>query len=288
MNARRLNSRILLSLLLNVVALTGVAAWSHAVPVSAPGLFGNRVNSVDSLLPIDLNSASANTSELFNLRFDSVNAVMYAGNSSPLTGSMDPFNLWLFDPSDMPFDAPRTYAPWLLALDFRVIPEPRSLLLLGLGLLVLAVWGRRHYQHPQESESNPLSLLDKRLGEDMKTILVVDDNSTLRYLMSLTLQSMGYKPIMAANGTEGVERAIVDKPDLMLLDVMLPDINGPQVAEILRHKPVTKDIPIIAISAAFGSSLRQACLTAGCNDFIPKPFTSELLGEKLRSFITMS
>jgi two-component system alkaline phosphatase synthesis response regulator PhoP len=163
-----------------------------------------------------------------------------------------------------------------------------SLLLLGFGLLVSAVWGRRHYQPPQEPENRPLSLFQKHLGGNMKTILVVDDNSTLLHLMSLTLQSMGYKPITAANGNEGVEKAIFDKPDLMLLDVMLPDMDGPQVAKILRHEPTTKDIPIIAISAAFGTSVRRACLTAGCNDFMLKPFTNELLGEKLRSFITIS
>lgn len=102
--------------------------------------------------------------------------------------------------------------------------------------------------------------------------------------MSQTLDSMGYKPIMAKDGNEGIEKAIYDKPDLILLDVMLPDIDGPQVAKILRLHPVTKNIPIIAISAAFGSEVRQRCLSAGCNEFMAKPFTYTLLAEKLRAF----
>jgi CheY-like chemotaxis protein len=119
----------------------------------------------------------------------------------------------------------------------------------------------------------------------VKKILVVDDDSDLRVFMSQTLDSMGYKPILAANGNEAAEQAISEKPDLILLDVELPDTDGPQIAKSLRNHPVTKDIPIIAVSAEFGSSVRQSCLSAGCNDFIAKPFTYELLEEKLREFL---
>ena len=123
----------------------------------------------------------------------------------------------------------------------------------------------------------------------MKKVLVVEDDSDLRVFISQALDSMGYKPIHAGDGNEAVERAVSDKPDLILLDVMLPAIDGPQAAKILRWHPVTKDIPIIAMSAEFGSWVRQKCLNAGCNDFIAKPFTYELLEEKLRAFtITLS
>lgn len=122
----------------------------------------------------------------------------------------------------------------------------------------------------------------------MKKILVVDDDSDLRVFMSQTLDAMGYKAILAGNGNEAVEKAISEKPDLVLLDVELPDIDGPQIARILRADPVTKDIPIIAVSAEFGSWVRQSCLSAGCNDFIAKPFTYEVLEEKLREYGAVS
>jgi len=295
MNARRPNFPILLSLVVNVAILIAVAPSSYAVPVSASALFDAGANTGGFPLPISVNrGATGNISGLFGLPFDSISGAFYSPNGSQLIGSgadvsvINLFNLLLFDAFSTPFDAqPLTYASWLVAMQSRTIPEPTFLLLVGFGLLVSAVWVRRHYQAPQESESHPSVLFEEPAGGNMKTILLVDDNSTLRHLMSLTLESMGYKPITAANGNEGVEKAIFSKPDLMLLDVMLPDIDGPQVAKILRHEPATKDIPIIAISAAFRASVRQDCLTAGCNDFIVKPFTSELLGEKLRSFMTI-
>lgn len=115
----------------------------------------------------------------------------------------------------------------------------------------------------------------------MKKILVVDDDAHLREVMNLTLHSMGYQAITAANGNEGVEKAISESPDLILLDIMLPDVDGRQVARLLRQHPAFKDIPIIAITGSFDT--RRSCLNAGCNDFMSKPFTPELLEEKLRA-----
>lgn len=125
-------------------------------------------------------------------------------------------------------------------------------------------------------------------GRHLNEILVVDDDPNFRELMNQTLESMGYKPITAANGNEGVEKAIFYKPDLVLLDVMLPDIDGPQVANILRDDPATKNIPIVGMSAAFGFSVRQSYIKVGFTDFIAKPFTYEVLEEKLRAFTTSS
>jgi CheY-like chemotaxis protein len=120
---------------------------------------------------------------------------------------------------------------------------------------------------------------------DVKTILVVDDESDLRVVLCQTLESMGYDTIPAANGSEAAEKAISHQPDLMLLDVMLPDMDGPAVARMLRQNPVTKDLPIIAISAGFDPAIRRNCLAAGCDDFISKPFTYELLADRVRALL---
>jgi CheY-like chemotaxis protein len=103
--------------------------------------------------------------------------------------------------------------------------------------------------------------------------------------MGRILEFIGYKPIFAASGGEGIEKAVSEKPDLILLDVLLPDMDGPATARQVRADPRSKDIPIIAVTAAFDSLFRQSCLDAGCNDYLVKPFRYEVLEQKLRTLI---
>jgi CheY-like chemotaxis protein len=119
----------------------------------------------------------------------------------------------------------------------------------------------------------------------VKTILVVDDNADLRKVISRILEVVGYNPISAANGNEGVEKAISEKPDLILLDAVLPDMDGPAAARLIRADLTSKDIPIIAMTGVFDSLIRQSCLEAGCNDYLVKPFPYELLNQKLRAWM---
>jgi CheY-like chemotaxis protein len=119
----------------------------------------------------------------------------------------------------------------------------------------------------------------------MKKILIVEDHPDMRHLLSLELALMGFETITAQNGREGFEKAVSEKPDLVLLDIMMPEMDGREAARRLRAHPETKDIPIVAETALSREPELNSCLEAGCNDYLVKPFTLTDLEKKLRAFI---
>lgn len=119
----------------------------------------------------------------------------------------------------------------------------------------------------------------------MKKILVIEDHPDMRKLLSLELEVMGFEPITAGNGKEGVEKAIAEKPNLVLLDILMPDMDGRQTARLLRANPETKDIPIVAETALSNQKDLNSCLEAGCNDYLVKPFTYKDLEKKLQRLL---
>jgi two-component system, cell cycle response regulator DivK len=119
----------------------------------------------------------------------------------------------------------------------------------------------------------------------MKKILIVEDHPHMRRLLMLELSLMGFEIITANNGREGVEKALAERPDLILLDFMLPEMDGWEAARSLRACPETKDIPIVAETALFRQPDLNSCLQAGCDDYLVKPFTYKDLEKKLRALI---
>ena len=119
----------------------------------------------------------------------------------------------------------------------------------------------------------------------MKKILIVEDHADMRELLTWQIELMGFMPIPAKHGKEGVEKAVAEQPDLILLDIMMPGMDGWEAARTLRANPETKDIPILAATALFRDSDLKSCLDAGCNGYIVKPFTFQELQEKVREFI---
>jgi CheY-like chemotaxis protein len=119
----------------------------------------------------------------------------------------------------------------------------------------------------------------------MKKILVVEDNADMRKLLTLELELMGFDPIAASGGKEGIAKAISEKPDLVLLDILMPDMDGRDTARTLRANPETKDIPIVAETALSSQRDLNTCLRAGCNDYLVKPFSYNDLENKLHAFI---
>jgi two-component system, cell cycle response regulator DivK len=93
-------------------------------------------------------------------------------------------------------------------------------------------------------------------------ILIVEDNPDMRDLLALRVQLTGYIPILASHGKEGVEKANAEKPNLILLDMIMPVMDG-LVARRLRANPETKEIPILATTALSRSDDLSACLLAG-------------------------
>ena len=120
----------------------------------------------------------------------------------------------------------------------------------------------------------------------MKKILIVEDHADMRELLTWQIELMGFLPIPAKHGKEGVEKAIAEQPNLILLDIMMPGMDGWEAARTLRANPETKDIPILAATALFRDSDLKSCLDAGCNGYIGKPFTVQELQGKVREFIS--
>ena len=115
----------------------------------------------------------------------------------------------------------------------------------------------------------------------VKTILVVDDSPTERHVLSELLTSNGYQVITAENGEEGVEKAKSEQPDLILLDVVMPGLNGYQATRTLTRDETTKHIPIIVCTSKGQETDRIWGLRQGALDYIVKPVDAQDLLSKI-------
>ncbi len=118
---------------------------------------------------------------------------------------------------------------------------------------------------------------------EQTTILIVDDEIVSRYTIEALLESEQYSLFFAENGEQGIEKAETMKPDIMLLDVMMPGMNGFAVCRKIRANPQLKDLPIVMITAWDDPTAKQRCLDVGANDVICKPFNRADLHEKVKS-----
>lgn len=110
-----------------------------------------------------------------------------------------------------------------------------------------------------------------------KRILLAEDNRDLADLLKSALRFYGYEVVVAGDGVEAVENAISLHPDLIIMDMMMPRMDGFQAAFQLRRHPKTKTIPILAASALVSGENREKSLANGCDDYIEKPFTAKKL-----------
>ena len=119
----------------------------------------------------------------------------------------------------------------------------------------------------------------------MKRILVVEDNEINMYLCSRIIKSSGYEVIEARNGEEGVELAIKDKPDLVLMDIQLPGIDGLEATRRIRKSEADEDVPIIALTSYAMAGDREKALKAGCTGYIEKPINPETFISEIKKFL---
>ena len=119
----------------------------------------------------------------------------------------------------------------------------------------------------------------------MKKILIVEDHPDMRELLIWQMEMMGFTVIPAKHGKEGIEKATQEKPHLIVMDIMMPGMDGREATRILRTQAETRNIPILAATALFRESDLRSCIEAGCNDYLVKPFTFEKLQEKIQAFI---
>jgi CheY-like chemotaxis protein len=116
--------------------------------------------------------------------------------------------------------------------------------------------------------------------ESRPTLLLVDDDEDERIIYAAILQYFGYRVVEAETGAEGIDRAVELRPDLILMDIRLPDVDGFAVTQVLRSRPETAGIPILAMSL-YDITTRDA-QAAGCDDFLPKPFPPGALLERVQ------
>jgi CheY-like chemotaxis protein len=119
----------------------------------------------------------------------------------------------------------------------------------------------------------------------MAKILVVEDNEMNRDMLSRRLERRGYEVIVAVDGEEGVARAKAEVPDLVLMDMSLPVLDGWEATRQLKGAPETKSIPIVALTAHAMAGDREKALEAGCDDFDTKPIDLPRLLGKVESLL---
>ena len=117
-------------------------------------------------------------------------------------------------------------------------------------------------------------------GATLAKILLVEDNEMNRDMLSRRLERKGYEVVLACDGQAGVDMAASELPDLILMDMSLPVLDGWQATRRLKANPATRHVPVIALTAHAMSGDRDKALEAGCNDYDTKPIDlARLLGK---------
>jgi len=119
----------------------------------------------------------------------------------------------------------------------------------------------------------------------MKRILVIEDNEANLCLTKLILRKSGYLVIEARTGAEGVKSAVQEKPDLILMDIQLPDIDGLEATRRIRNSEVDGSVPIIALTSYALAGDREKSLAAGCTGYIEKPINPETFMAKIEEYL---
>lgn len=120
-----------------------------------------------------------------------------------------------------------------------------------------------------------------------KKILIVEDNEQNLYLETFLLEKQGYDVIQARNGQEGLDTAASERPDLILLDIQLPFMDGYEVSRRLKEAQETQSIPIVAVTSYAMAGDREAVLAAGCHGYIEKPIDPDHFAEQVKGFLTV-
>ena len=120
-----------------------------------------------------------------------------------------------------------------------------------------------------------------------KCILVVEDQEDNRQILRDLLGNAGYELIEAADGEQALNALTVQRPDLILMDIQLPVIDGYEATRRIRLNPELKSIPIIAMTAYALAGDEAKALAAGCNAYVTKPFSPRALLAKVREYLTL-
>ncbi len=121
-----------------------------------------------------------------------------------------------------------------------------------------------------------------------KKILLVEDEKDMVYAVTLQLEAKGYEVITASDGQDGLDKARTKKPDLIILDLMLPKIDGYKVCRMLKFDNKYQNIPIILFTARAQDSDKKIGRDVGADVYITKPFEPSVLLDKIRELLALS
>jgi two-component system cell cycle response regulator DivK len=116
-----------------------------------------------------------------------------------------------------------------------------------------------------------------------RSVLIAEDHEDSRDALRALLEAVGYRVHVATNGREAIEQAIATRPDLILMDIMMPELDGLEATRALRGQQQFSGVPILVLTAMEGA--RERALEAGCDDYITKPIDVQALFRKIREWI---
>jgi CheY-like chemotaxis protein len=115
----------------------------------------------------------------------------------------------------------------------------------------------------------------------MKKVLFIEDEEDQIMMVRMRMEAYGYDFVSAVNGVEGLKKVYEEKPDLILMDIVMPKMNGYEVCDCLKKDPTTRDIPIIVVTASGIKDLEARCVALGVEEIIYKPYESSYLVERV-------
>ncbi len=118
-----------------------------------------------------------------------------------------------------------------------------------------------------------------------KKILIIDDNTELLELLRLAVKQAGFSVMTATNGVDALDQAKAKAPDLIVLDLVLPEMDGFAVCEVLRRNPATATIPIILLTGLSSEFSRYAGIESGADEYVTKPASPEHLVSRIRYWL---
>ncbi|WP_372726204.1 response regulator [Novipirellula sp.] len=119
----------------------------------------------------------------------------------------------------------------------------------------------------------------------MPRILMIEDNEMNRDMLSRRLRRRGFDVVLAVNGAEGIRMAQTESPDLILMDLNMPDVDGWEAARLLKQSPDTKHLPIIALTAHEAPGNRERLIATGCAEYHTKPVQLPLLVSQIETIL---
>jgi len=124
------------------------------------------------------------------------------------------------------------------------------------------------------------------VAKSAKKILLVEDNDEVRELLALFMKRLGYNVFEATTGVEAIDLASTVQPDLIMMDLRLPEMNGAEATAHLKANPSTRDVPLLVVTAAGSSTDRRRALDAGAAEILLKPIDVTTLSNVLRRYLS--